>query len=87
MANDITEPELTSGDPEPNDWSPAAIIRKLERATTVLSRLNGRLTEIRNHASPPPDPVKPQALAAAQKVIDKATQTLAIANETFGKLR
>jgi len=87
MANDITEPELTSGDPEPTDWSPAAIIRKIDRANTVLSRVNGRLTEIRDHASPPPDPVKPQALGAAQRLIDRATATLALANEIKGKLR
>jgi hypothetical protein len=87
MANDITEPELTAGDFEPGVWTHDAIIRKLTRASTVLSRVNGRLTDIREHASPPPDPVKPQALAAAQRVIDNATQALALANEIKGKLR
>lgn len=85
--NDITEPELTSADPEPTDWSPAALIRKLDRAATVLTRLNGRLTAVRDHSSPPPDPVKPQALAAAQKVIDKATAAVNLATEIKGKLR
>ena len=87
MANDITEPELTAGDFEPGVWTPQAIINKLIRASTVLNRVNGRLTDIRAHASPPPDPVKPQALAAAQRVIDEATATLALANEIKGKLR
>lgn len=86
MANDITEPELTSGDPEPRDWAPQDIIRKLNRAATILTRLKGRLVEISDHASPPPDPVKPQSLAAAQAVIDKANEVATLATQIKGKL-
>lgn len=60
---DIVEDELMR-DPEPNDFSSAALGRKLGRAEKVLKRVNGRLTAIAGRFGNPPEPERPQLVAA-----------------------
>ncbi len=64
---DIVEDDLMR-DPEPNDFSPAAIGRKLGRAEKVLKRVNGRLVNIVARFGGPPEPEKPALVAAIQSV-------------------
>jgi hypothetical protein len=80
----IPEAELQT-EREANDFSPEALIRRLNRITTILTRMNARLDIIRDRASPPPDPVKPQAIAAAQGVKAQAEEAVRIAVDIENK--
>lgn len=75
---DIVEDELMR-DPEPNDFSSAALARKLGRAEKVLRRVNGRLTIVAGRFGNPPEPERPQLVAAIDAVraqIAEATRQL-----------
>jgi hypothetical protein len=83
---DITEEDLMR-DPEPNDFTPQAIVRKLNRVTRVLTRVSGRLDVINARFGTPPEPVKPELGAALQGVRGQLTAIDGLVTQMEAKLR